>query len=160
MNSNTFRGFMFVAAILLTTSHAHAQTQGNQTMEHAVIQSVVDANNAAVSAGDIEAALATFEPNSVMVAQPGMPVAGTPALRGAFQQFLAIHPQITVTGQDVIQADDIALHSFTWTMAAKAPDGSPIEQTGFSTVILRKQADGRWLMVIDNPFGDSLLKRK
>ena len=128
-------------------------------MEHAQIQSIVNTNNAAVSAGDIEAALATFEPNAVMVAQPGMTVAGTPALRAAFQQFLAMHPQITVTGEDVIQADDLALHSFTWKMAASAPDGSPIAQTGFSTVVLRKQADGRWLMVIDNPFGDSLLKK-
>ncbi len=127
-------------------------------MEHAQIQSIVDANNAAVSAGDIEAALATFEPNAVMVAQPGMAVAGTSALRAAFRQFLAINPKVTVTGQDVIQADDLALHSFTWKMAASAPDGSPIEQTGFSTVVLRKQADGRWLMVIDNPFADAILK--
>jgi uncharacterized protein (TIGR02246 family) len=128
-------------------------------MEHAQIQSTVEANNAAVSAGDIEAALATFEPTAAMVAQPGMTVQGTPALREAFKQFLAISPNVTVTGQDVIQAGDIALHSFTWAMSGKAPDGSPIEQSGYSNVVLRKQADGRWLMVIDNPFGDALLKK-
>lgn len=33
-----------------------------------------------------------------------------------------------------------------------------IEQNGFSVVVLRRQADGRWLMVIDNPFGDHLVK--
>ena len=129
-------------------------------MEHAQIQSTVDANNAAVSAGDIEAALAAFEPEAAMVAQPGVTVSGTEALRGAFQQFLAINPKITVTGHETVQAGDIALHSFTWKMAGEAPDGSAIEQSGFSVVVLRKQPDGRWLMVIDNPFGDQLLRGK
>ena len=127
-------------------------------MEHAQIQSTIDANNAAVAAADIDAILATFEPNAVMAAQPGMNVAGTEALRGAFEQFLAIKPKISVTSQETIQAGDIALHSYTLKMSGKAPDGSPIEQSGFSTAVLRRQADGRWLMVIDNPFGDRLLK--
>jgi ketosteroid isomerase-like protein len=71
---------------------------------------------------------------------------------------MAIEPQITVTAHDVVQADDIAVHSSTWTMAGRTPDGHPIEQSGFSVVVLRRQADGRWLMVIDNPFGDLLLR--
>jgi uncharacterized protein (TIGR02246 family) len=127
-------------------------------MEHAQIQSTIDTNNAAVAAGDMNAILATFEPSAVMAAQPGINVTGTAALRGAFNQFLAISPKITVTSQETIQAGDIALHSYTWKMSGKTPDGSPVEQSGFSSVVLRKQADGRWLMVIDNPFGDRLLK--
>jgi ketosteroid isomerase-like protein len=46
------------------------------------------------------------------------------------------------------------VHSSTWDMVARAPDGSEFTQSGFSVVVLRKQADGKWLMVIDNPFGD------
>jgi ketosteroid isomerase-like protein len=45
-------------------------------------------------------------------------------------------------------------------MAGKTPDGTSIEQTGFSAVVLRKQADGRWLMVIDHPFADAILNKK
>jgi uncharacterized protein (TIGR02246 family) len=128
-------------------------------MEHAQIQSTIDTNNAAVAAGDMEAILAGFEPSAVMAAQPGMNVAGTAALRGAFNQFLAINPRISIVNHEIIQAGDIALHSYTWKMSGKAPDGSPVEQSGFSTVVLRRQADGRWLMVIDNPFGDRLLAK-
>jgi uncharacterized protein (TIGR02246 family) len=163
MKAATLKTVVSLAALLLGSQQIHAQSQapqGNKTMEHSQIQSVAEANNAAVSAGDIDGALATFEPDAAMAVQPGMTVAGTPALRAAFQQFLAIHPKITVTGQNLIQAGDIALHSFTWTMSAKAPDGSPIEQGGLSTVVLRKQPDGRWLMVIDNPFSDHLLQKK
>jgi uncharacterized protein (TIGR02246 family) len=160
MTSRTLPRLTGLALFLLGAPPLHAQStdQGNQTMEHAQIQSAIDTNNAAVAAGDMNAILASFEPNAVMAAQPGMTVAGTEALRGAFEQFLAIHPSITVTSQETIQAGDIALHSYTWKMSGKAPDGSPVKQSGFSTVVLRKQADGRWLMVIDNPFADRLLK--
>jgi ketosteroid isomerase-like protein len=90
--------------------------------------------------------------------QPGMPAKGTSALREAFAQFLVLQPKITILNQDIVQADDIALHAYTWKMKGKTPDGNPVEQSGFSTVVLRKQPDGRWLMVIDNPFADQLLR--
>jgi uncharacterized protein (TIGR02246 family) len=160
MTSKTFQRLACLAVFLLGAQSATALAQESQKMEHAQIQSTTDTNNAAVSAGDIEGALATFEPNAVMVAQPGVSVMGTEALRGAFKQFLGVNPKIAVTEQEVIQAGDIALHSYTWKMSGKAPDGSAIEQNGFSTVVLRKQPDGRWLMVIDNPFGDLLLQKK
>jgi uncharacterized protein (TIGR02246 family) len=160
MTSRTLPTLTFLALLSFGAQPVRSQSdQGNQTMEHAQIQSTIDANNAAVAARDMDAILATFEPNAAMAAQPGMNVTGTEALREAFNQFLAINPKITVTSQETIETGDIALHSYTWKMSGKAPDGSPVEQSGFSTVVLRKQADGRWLMVIDNPFGDRLLKK-
>ena len=119
-------------------------------MEHDQINATIDANNAAVAAGDMDAILATFEPNCALVGEPGMLAQGTSALRDAFTQFIGMSPQISVTNHEIIQA--------TWKMSGKAPDGSEFEQTGFSVVVLRKQPDGRWLMVIDNPFGDHLVK--
>jgi uncharacterized protein (TIGR02246 family) len=124
------------------------------------IHSTIEANNAAVAAGDLDAILATFEPTGVLVSQPGMPVAGTAGLREAFKQFTGLSPKITITSHEVIQTDEIALHASTWKMTGKTPDGKPMEQSGFSTVVLRKQPDGRWLMVIDNPFGDLLLHKR
>ncbi|WP_390913006.1 SgcJ/EcaC family oxidoreductase [Pseudosulfitobacter sp. SM2401] len=127
-------------------------------MEHDQINATIDANNAAVAAGDMDAILATFEPNGALVGEPGMLAKGTSALRDTFSQFIGMSPQISVTNHEIIQADDIALHSSTWKMSGKAPDGSEFEQTGFSVVVLRKQPDGRWLMVIDNPFGNHLVQ--
>jgi uncharacterized protein (TIGR02246 family) len=161
MTLRTLQRLTCFALLVIDAQAAHAQSteQGVETMEHARIQSTIETNNAAVSAGDIEAALAAFEPDAVLTAQPGMPAAGTPALREAFKQFVAINPKITMTGHEIIQAGDIALHLSTWKMSGKTPDGQAIEQTGFSTVVLRRQKDGRWLMLIDNPFADSLLKK-
>jgi uncharacterized protein (TIGR02246 family) len=127
-------------------------------MSNAQIQSTIDTNNKAVTAANLDAILATYEATAAMVAQPGMTVVGTPALREAFKQFTALNPKITVVSQDLIHTGDIALHTYTWNMSGKTPDGHPIEQSGFSIIVLRQQSDGKWLMVIDNPFGDLLLK--
>jgi uncharacterized protein (TIGR02246 family) len=138
----------------------HAQSdQETKTMEHSQIQSIIDANNAAVAAQDMDAILATYEPGAVMATQPGTSATGTEALRGAFQYFLSVSPKITVTNSELLQTGDLALHSYTWKMSGKAPDGSPVEQAGLSVNVLRKQADGRWLIAIDNPFGDHLLNK-
>lgn len=162
MTPTTIRRFACAALMLCGAQTVDAQSQanqGNQTMDHSHIQSTIDSNNAAVAAGDIDSILATYELDAVLIAQPGMPVMGSAALREAFKQFTAMSPKITIVSQDLIQTGDIALHSYTWKMSGKTPDGHPIEQNGFSLIVLRKQADGRWLMVIDNPFGDYLLHK-
>jgi uncharacterized protein (TIGR02246 family) len=162
MTTRPLRRLTIFAFLLLGIQSIHTPSQadqGNQTVEHAQIQSTIDANNAAVAAGNMDSILATYEPNAVLMGQPGMPVKGTQALHAAFNQFLALNPKITIVKQDIIQTGDIALHSYTWKMSGKTPDGNPVEQSGFSVVVLRKQPDGRWLMVIDNPFGDQLLQK-
>ena len=44
-------------------------------------------------------------------------------------------------------------------MAAEArrPDGNTINFGGVSTDVLRRQQDGSWLMVIDNPMGTAIV---
>jgi uncharacterized protein (TIGR02246 family) len=162
MTSKFLQRVLCLAVLALGSTAAQSQTsEGAKTMEHAQIQKLIDQSNAAVLARDIDAIMATYEPTAAMAGPPGAPLStGTPALREAFKNFLAINPDITMTKSDLIVSGDIALHSYVWKMSAKLPDGSPMEQSGLATVVLRKQPDGRWLMVIDNPFGDQLLYKK
>jgi uncharacterized protein (TIGR02246 family) len=162
MTSKFLQRLLCLAALALGTAAAQSQTStGANTMEHAQIQKLIDQSNTAISARDIDAIVATYEPTATMAGPPGAPVStGTPALREAFKNFLAINPDINMTKGDLIVSGDIALHSYTWKMSAKLPDGKAMEQSGLATVVLRKQSDGRWLMVIDNPFGDQLLYKK
>jgi ketosteroid isomerase-like protein len=39
------------------------------------------------------------------------------------------------------------------TINGTEPDGKPINLTDKGTVVLRRQSDGNWLMVIENPWG-------
>lgn len=135
-----------------------AQTQELPVQDHAAIQSTIDTMTSAFAAHDIDGVMATYEPGAVVVGEPGAPVSGTPALRDLFMQFVALDPKFTFIDHEIIQSGDIALHLNTWRMEGRDPNGSVIEQGGLSVVVLRKQPDGRWLMVIDHPYGDSLLK--
>lgn len=122
------------------------------------IQAAVDAMTAAFAAHDLDGILATYEPGAVVVGEPGVPSSGTPALRKLFERFIAVDPAFTFLAHEVIEAGDIALHFNTWRMTGTAPDGTAIADGGLSVAVLRRQADGRWLMVIDDPYGDRLLK--
>jgi uncharacterized protein (TIGR02246 family) len=118
------------------------------------IQSMTDA----VQSGDIPAILRAYEPAGVVVGEPGKPVSGQAALAAMFAAFIAVKPAFTYAGHDVVVAGDLALHLAPWTMKGVAPDGTLVRQTGLSVAVLRRQPDGRWLMVIDHPHGDALLK--
>jgi ketosteroid isomerase-like protein len=121
------------------------------------ILSTIDAMSRAFHEGDVDGIMRTYEPGAVVVGAPGAPVTGFPALRAMFAGFIAAKAHFTFLGHEVIQADDLALHLTPWRMAGVAPDGKAIEASGLSVAVLRRQPDGRWLMVIDDPHGDALL---
>ena len=123
----------------------------------AQILSTIDAMTDAFHRGDIDGIMRTYEPAAVVVGQPGSPVSGTAGLRAMFAGFIAAKAHFTFLGHEVIQSDDLALHLTPWRMAGIAPDGAAIEARGLSVAVLRRQSDGRWLMVIDDPHGDALL---
>lgn len=58
----------------------------------------------------------------------------------------------------MLVAGDVAVHFAPWTMTGTDPRGNPLIQKGLSVAVLRRHADGRWLMVIDNPHGQRLLE--
>jgi len=127
--------------------------------QKARILSTIDEMTRAFHGGDVDGILRTYEPGAVVVGEPGAPVSGTPALRAMFGGFIAAKAHFTFLGHEVIQADEIALHLTPWRMTGVAPDGSPLSAGGLSVAVLRRQPDGRWLMVIDDPYGDALLNR-
>jgi len=124
--------------------------------EKTLILSTIETMTRAFNQGDIDGVVRTYEPGAVVVGQPGAPVSGEQALRAMFAGFVAAKAQFSFFGHEVVRAGDVALHLTPWRMIGVAPDGSPIQAEGLSVAVLRRQADGGWLMVIDHPFGDSL----
>ena len=106
---------------------------------------------------DIDAVMKAYEASAVVMFEPGNPVSGSTAVKAAFQGSLAVNPHFVFGKHEVTIAGDIALHLTPYTMTGKTPDGKSIRQSGLSVAVLRKQADGGWLMVIDNPHGQALL---
>ena len=107
----------------------------------------------ALNAGDLDALVALYEPNASLTPQPGTTVTGTAAIRQALSGFIAGKPHIDITPRLVAQTGDLALLSAEWQLSITGPDGKPVQMSGKSVEVLRRQNDGTWLFAIDEPFG-------
>ncbi len=107
---------------------------------------------AAVCAGDADAAAALYEPGASMVPEPGTTVTGAEAIREALGAFAAMAPTMTVETTSLVRTGDIALLLEKWTLSGTGPDGSDVNMAGTGSAVMRRQADGTWKYLIDNPF--------
>lgn len=124
------------------------------------IINVVESMSRAMGEGNLEKVLLAYEKNACLVASPELHVTGE-EFKMAMNGYVQISPKFTMLEHEVVQAGDIALHIAPWSMEAKDPSsGDKILQEGLSVAVFRRNQDGNWLMVIDNPFGDHLLTRK
>ena len=106
----------------------------------------------AFSAGDLEALAALYEPDAVLVLQPGQTVTGREAIREALQGFLALSGEFRMEVKSVAAAGGLALVRSDWSLTGTAPDGGPVNRAGRGSEVVRRQPDGSWLYVIDTPF--------
>ena len=101
---------------------------------------------------NIEALLALYEPEASFNPEPGEEVHGKEAIRQALEGFLAMKPNITLDTKTLAQTAEVALCTAKWHLTGTGPDG-PVELDGQSVEVARKQSDGSWLFIIDNPYG-------
>jgi uncharacterized protein (TIGR02246 family) len=131
-------------------------TQKEETGMSNPIETVNELSNA-INRGNLEAALALYEPDAVMVGQPGQLARGSKELRAALGRFIALKPELRSETQNVIEAGDTALYTARWSLRGTDPSGKATTMGGVSSDVLRRQRDGRWLIAVDNPWGAKIL---
>jgi len=109
------------------------------------------------SAHDIEAVLALYEPNAVFVDEPGKVVQGTDAIRESLTAFMAMKPNLKLVKHETLASGDIETNFVKWTLTGTGPDGEPVSMEGAAVDVIRRQPDGGWKFVIDNPWGVAIL---
>ena len=124
--------------------------------QKAVMNAILDMTSA-FHKKDIESVMASYEKNAVVVFEPEKPVSDPEGIRQGFFGFFAVNPKFEYFGHEVFVNGELAIHFAPWIMTGKTPDGVEIKQAGLSVAVLRKQANGKWLMLFDNPFGQHLL---
>ena len=68
--------------------------------------------------------------------------------------YVALKPKFTVKARSVQSGDgSLALTGLKWSATGTDPAGKPVTMSGNSTEVVRRQSDGTWLFVIDNPRG-------
>lgn len=157
---------VLLTAGILTAGHSiNAQTKNTMekttfTREQNEVMKVILDMTEAFHKKDLKGVLASYEPNAVIVFEPEKPSSGVDAVSEGFKGFFTVNPKFEYSGHEVFLNGDLAMHFAPWTMTGKTPDGNEIKQSGLSVVVLRKQANGKWLMVFDNPFGQYLLNQR
>ena len=108
---------------------------------------------AAFNAADLEALVALYEPGAVLSSQSNQPVSGRDAIREAYRAFLAVKPEIHLETLAMFETGEgLALLHGRWTMTGTGPDGAELRMEGRNAEVVRRQPDGSWLFLIDNPF--------
>jgi uncharacterized protein (TIGR02246 family) len=106
----------------------------------------------AFNRGDLDALIALYEPGATLTRREGPSVVGHAAIRETFGPFLATKPHIDTTTRVIHVAGDVALTYGDWTLRGMDADGTAREASGHSTEVLRRQADGAWRYIIDDPY--------
>ena len=115
-------------------------------------QEVHPAFEKAFNAGDLDGLVALYEKDATLVPQPGSPVTGHDAIREAYQGYLALRPSIRLETVAIYESGGSALLHGRWTLKGSGPDGAAVEMSGRNSEVVRRQPDGSWLFLIDNPF--------
>ena len=114
-----------------------------------VLRSIVDG----INTGNLDALMTLYEPDAGFAGQPGSLLHGLAGVRQGLAGFIAMKGTLDLEVTRVLQASDLALVVGVWSFTGTAPDGGAVKLTGHSADVLRRQADGSWRFVIDNPWG-------
>ncbi|MDQ3064162.1 MAG: DUF4440 domain-containing protein [Acidobacteriota bacterium] len=107
----------------------------------------------AFNSGSVENLLALYEPEAVLVNRKGESLVGLNAIRQELTNLLALGGTMISENQYAFQMEDIALLRARFVLKTVSAQGEPLEIIGNTSEVVRRQADGNWLYIIDHPFG-------
>ena len=87
--------------------------------------------------------------------RPGSLAHGAAGVREALTGFIAMEGNLDLEVTRVLVVDDLALVIGVWSFDGTGPDGEPVRLEARNADVLRRQPDGSWRFVIDNPWGTS-----
>lgn len=107
--------------------------------------------------GDAIGALSCFHPEAVYIDRDGKELRGPDQIRPAMNNICALKLNIKGGTPHVTVVDDMAMWLDHWEMTGNTPDGHPIKMIGHTACMMKRDATGDWLWMIDNPFGSAVL---
>lgn len=122
---------------------------------------VIEAADRAISVGDFDGLMDFYAEDATLVIQPGMNATGKEAIRQAFAAISEYfgHNLVVRQGDMVVLegGHDTALVIMQTILEFPGEAGATTTVTRRATYVFRKDAEGRWLCLIDNSYGTELL---
>lgn len=106
-----------------------------------------------INTGDLDSLMKLYEPNACFASEPGQLAKSSDSVRQCLRSFIDLKGKLDLKVKRVLQASDLALVTTEWSYRGTGPDGNPINMAAKSADVLRRQEDGTWRFVIDNPWG-------
>ncbi len=159
MERRIFYRAAMVAAMLIFSTCTKAEESSDMTTDQKNVLNLIEKMTSSFEKGDIDTVMQTYEVDQSIVFDPGQPVSDSATARQIFEQIRSVSPEFSYAGHEVIVQGDLAVHIAPWKMTGTDPEGRDVTGEGLSVAVLRRQPDGSWKMVIDNPHGGRLLAK-
>ena len=114
-----------------------------------VLQTIVTG----INSGDLDGLMPLYESEAAFATEPGSLAPGPPGIRAALGGFISMNGTLDLEVTRVLEVDDLALVVGVWSFDGTGPDGEPVRLEARNADVLRRQTDGSWRFVIDNPWG-------
>jgi uncharacterized protein (TIGR02246 family) len=114
---------------------------------------VLEAVVGGINTGNFEMLMSLYEPEAAFATQPGRLAHGLGGIREALGGFVSMKGRLDLEVTRVLEVDDLALVIGVWSFNGTGSDGEPVKLAAKNADVLRRQADGSWRFVIDNPWG-------
>jgi ketosteroid isomerase-like protein len=118
-------------------------------MPEQVLEAIVDG----INTGNLDSLMPLYESEAAFATQPGSLAHGASGVREALAGFISMNGKLDLEVTRVLEVDDLALVTGTWSFSGTGPDGEPVQLAANNADVLRRQTDGTWRFVIDNPWG-------
>ena len=114
-----------------------------------VLKSIVEG----INTRNFDLLMPLYESEAAFATEPGRLTRGLSGVREALGGFIAMNGTLDLKVTRVLEASDLALVTTVWSFTGTGPDGEPVKLAAKSADVLRRQEDGTWRFVIDNPWG-------
>lgn len=145
--------FIKPAALSLAIATAFSSTSLNADPREDALGVIHDMATA-MGNGQVARVVDSYTQDGLLVLN-GTDFRGPEMLTAAYTEFAAISPDIRFEYEDLHITGDIALHIAPWSMTGTAPDGTAVTDGGLSVVVLQKQDDGAWKILMDLPHAEA-----
>ena len=122
-------------------------------MSTATPEQVLESIVLGINSGDLGSLMSLYESEAAFAAEPGRLAHGLPGVGDALTGFIAMNGTLDLEVTRVLEVDDLALVIGVWSFDGTGPDGESVRLEARNADVLRRQPDGTWRFVIDNPWG-------
>ena len=122
-------------------------------MSTATPEQVLESIVTGINSGELDSLMPLYESAAAFVPQPGVLAHGAPGVSEALTGFISMNGELDLEVTRVLEVDDLALVVGVWSFEGTGPDGEPVHLEARNADVLRRQEDGTWRFVIDNPWG-------